>query len=126
MSQFTRVHGDLQPVMNYDAPGYTVGAVNAVTSAATVQPGGPVLQFGTFTSTVGHLTGTQVAAAVQAIQQLSTVMAYEFTTGGTYDTIAFATYPVGAWDWADTGSADVAITAVCGAGTTAAVATFTN
>ena len=30
MAQFTRTHGDYQPVMNYDAPAYTVGAVNAV------------------------------------------------------------------------------------------------
>lgn len=130
MAQFSRVNGDLLPLVNYDAFAYTNSGVNAVASAATVQPAGPKLQFGTFTSTVGHLTGAQVAAAVQAIEQLSTVMIYEFTTGGTYDTIAFATYPVAAWDWADgstePNSADAALTAVCGAGTCAATATFTN
>ena len=126
MAQFTRTNGDLYPQINYDANSYTNPGVNAVQSAVTVQPAGPVLQFGTFTSTVGHLTGAEVTAAIQTIEQLSTIMMYEFTTGGTYDTIAFATYPVGAWDWANGGSADLAITAVCGAGTTTATATFTN
>lgn len=126
MSGFTRVNGDLYPQINYDATSYTNPGVNAFSTAVTVQPQGPVLQFGTFTSTVGHLTGAQVSNAVIAIAQLSTIMLYEVTTGGTYDTIAFATYPAGAWDWADGQTADAAITAVCGAGTTAAVATFTN
>ena len=127
MSQFTRTNGDLLPQINYDADSYTNAGVNAVQSAVTVQPAGPVLQFGTFTSTVGHLTGAEVTTAIQTIQQLATIMMYEFTTGGTYDTIAFATYPVGAWDWANGGSADVAITAALNsAGTTAATATFTN
>ena len=126
MSQFTRTNGDLLPQINYDADSYTNAGVNAVQSAVTVQPAGPVLQFGTFTSTVGHLNGAEVTAAIQTIQQLATIMMYEFTTGGTYDTIAFATYPVGAWDWSNGGSADLAITAAVSAGTTAATATFTN
>ena len=130
MSQFTRSNGDLYPLNNFDATSYTNPGVNAFATAVTVQPQGPVLQFGTFTSTVGHLTGAQVTNAIIAIEQLATVMLYEVTTGGTYDTIAFATYPAGAWDWTDASSAansaDVAITAVCGAGTCAATATFTN
>lgn len=130
-NNLTKTHGDLKQVAVYDAGVTASGAgsstgLNAVTSGVSVQPQGPKLQFGTFTSTVGHLTGDQVAAAVQAIQQLATVHMYEFTTGGTYDTLAFATYPVGAWDWADGQTADVAITAVAGAGTTAATATFTD
>lgn len=126
MAGFTRSNGDLYPLINYDASSYTNPGVNAFSTAVTVQPAGPALQFGTFTSTVGHLTGTQVTNAINAIAQLATIMYYEVTTGGTYDTIAFATYPLGAWDWADTGTADAAITAVAGAGTTAATATFTN
>ena len=130
MAQFTKVHGDYQPVMNYDAANYAVGAINAFTSAATVQPAGPKLVFVTATSTVGHFTTTQVNAIIQTIQQLATVYTYEITTGATYDSVAVAMYPVGAWDIAngsaEPNSLDVAITAVAGAVTMAESATFTN
>ena len=49
MAQFTKVSGDFKQVMNYDAPSYTVGALNAITSAVTVQPQGPKLDFFTIT-----------------------------------------------------------------------------
>ena len=39
---------------------------------------------------------------------------------------AVAVYPTGAWDFSNTGSVDVAVTAAVGACTTAATATFTN
>jgi hypothetical protein len=126
MAQTTRVHGDNKQVMNYDAPGYTVGAVNAVTSAVTVQPQGPKLDFGTITSTVGHWTGSEVTTIIQTLQQLATVYIYEFTTGATYDTLAVAVYPTGAWDFTNGGSVDVAVTAAVGGVSTAATATFTN
>ena len=126
MATFTRTNGDLQQVMNYDAASYTNSGVNTVTSAVTVQPAGPKLDFGTITSTVGHYTGAEVNTIIQTLQQLATVYIYEFTTGGTYDTFAVGVYPVGAWDFANAGSVDVAITAAVGACTTAATATFTN
>jgi hypothetical protein len=129
MAQFTRVHGDFKPVMNYDAPDYTVGAVNAVTSAATVQPQGPKLQFATVTFTGTGTTGAQILATVNAIQQLATIYMYEFTTD-TNDTLAVAFYPVGAWgDVTATGAGtlDQAITDAAGeAVSVAATATFTN
>jgi hypothetical protein len=95
MAQFTRVNGDLKPVLWLDEPAYTNTGVNAVTSAATVQPQGPKLDYFTATAN-GGLTVTQVAAAVQAIQQLATIYIYEYTDASN-DTLAFAVYPTGAW-----------------------------
>jgi hypothetical protein len=129
MAQFTRVHGDFKPVMNYDAPDYTVGAVNAVTSAATVQPQGPKLEFATVTFTGTGTTGAQILATVNAIQQLATIYMYEFTTD-TNDTLAVAFYPIGAWGdvtATGTGTLDQAITDAAGeAVSVAATATFTG
>ena len=121
MAQFTRTHGDYQPVMNFDAPDYTVGAVNAVTSGATVQPQGPKLDFFTITFT-GAVTTTQFNTAIQTIQQLATIYMYEYTDD-TDDTLAIAVYPVGAWT---TTSLDTALTAAVEAVTVAASATFTG
>ncbi len=131
MSQFTRVHGDYQPVMNYDAPTYTVGAVNAFTSAATVQPQGPKLEYVTVAFTGTGTTTAQVNAAIQTIQQLSTIYIYEFTTvGAGNDTLAVAWYPIGAWGADPTTDAvglDAALTAAVGeAVVITATATFTN
>jgi hypothetical protein len=129
MAQFTRTHGDFQPVMNYDAPDYTVGAVNAITSAATVQPQGPKLSFATVTFTGSSTTGAQILATINAIQQLATIYLYEFTTD-TNDTLAIAFYPVNAWgDVTATGAGtlDAAITAAAGeAVSITATAAFTN
>lgn len=129
MAQFTRVHGDFKPVMNYDAPDYTVGSVNAVTSAATVQPQGPKLEFATVTFTGSGTTGTQILDTINAIQQLATIYMYEFTTD-TNDTLAVAFYPIGAWgDVTATGAGtlDQAITDAAGENVSiAASATFTN
>ena len=123
MAQVTKTHGDFQPVLHIDASSYTVGAVNAITSAATVQPQGPKLEFFTITG-----NGTQVldniSTVFSTVQQLATVYMYEYTNA-TDDTLAIAVYPVGAWTdttldnvlsnaWA---SANVAITTS---------ATFTN
>lgn len=95
MAQFTKVHGDFQPLMNYDSANYSVGALNAITSAVTVQPQGPKLDFFTITG-----NGTQVldniATVFQTVQQLATVHIYEYTNA-TDDTLAIAIYPTGAW-----------------------------
>jgi|688.fasta_scaffold93997_1 hypothetical protein len=129
MAQFTRTHGDFQPVMNYDAPDYTVGAVNAITSAATVQPQGPKLDFATVTFTGTGTTGAQILATINAIQQLAVIYMYEFTTD-TNDTLAVAFYPINAWgDVTATGAGtlDAAITAAAGeAVSITATATFTG
>jgi hypothetical protein len=97
MASFTKVNGDLLPVINFDSPAYTNSGANAVTSAATVQPQGPKLAYFTVTAaSSGALTGTQVSLIIQATQQLATVYIYEFTTAGP-DTLAMAVYPTGAW-----------------------------
>ena len=127
MAQFTKTNGDLLPVINYDSPAYTNSGANAVTSAATVQPQGPKLDFFTITAT-GALTGTQVNLIIQATQQLATVYLYEYTDT-TNDTLAMAVYPTGAWT---TTTLDTAIEAVLTAAslsnsvTTTATATFTG
>ena len=129
MAQFTRTNGDFKPVMNYDQPGYTNTGVNTITSAATVQPMGPKLAFGTITFTgIATPTGADLAITFQTIEQLATMMIYEFTeVGSTTDTLAVGIYPVEAWDFTNGGNLDVALTAALGyAVTTAATATFTN
>lgn len=128
MAQFTRVSGDFQPVMNYDSPEYENAGVNAVVSGATVQPQGPKLEYYTVTFTGSGTTGAQILAAINTIQQLSTVYIYEFTTD-TNDTLAVAAYPVGAWGdvTADGTGLDAALTAAVGeAVVITASATFTN
>ena len=118
----TRSHGDLKPVANFDTPDYTVGAVNAVTSAATVQPQGPKLDFATITKGSGSWTATQVKTIIDTIQTKAVVYMYEYTTG-TPDTLAVAYYPTGAWTTSDLDDAVTDVTAAC---TVAATATFTN
>lgn len=123
MAQFTKVNGDFKQVLNLDSPAYTNTGVNAITSAVTVQPQGPKLDFFTITG-----NGTQVldniATVFQSVQQLATIYIYEYTNA-TDDNLAIAVYPVGAWTtttldndlsnaWT---SANVAVTAT---------ATFTN
>lgn len=97
MASFTKVNGDLLPVINFDSPAYTNSGANAVSSGATVQPQGPKLDYFTVTAaSTGALTGTQVSLIIQATQQLATVYIYEFTTAGP-DTLAMAVYPTAAW-----------------------------
>ena len=123
MAQFTRANGDMKQVLWLDAPSYTNTGVNAVTSAVTVQPQGPKLDF--FTITLADVTANTTIAlqAVQTIQQLATIYIYEFTDTGT-DTLAVAVYPTGAWT---TASLTTAIdTATGGSSTVTATASFTN
>jgi len=123
MAYTTRTHGDFKPQMNFDADSYTVGSVNAVTSAATVQPQGPKLDFFTMTLAGSSTTGDQIKAAIDTIQQLATVYLYEFTTD-TNDTLAFAVYPTGAWT---TTTLNTALDAATGEDVTVtATATFTG
>ena len=124
MAQFTRVNGDYKQVLWLDAPSYTNSGVNAVTSAVTVQPQGPKLDFFTFEA-AGALTAAEVTQAIQSIQQLATVYIYEYTDAA-QDTLAMALYPTGAYT---AGTLQTQLQALGGgfaAGTVAATATFTN
>ena len=128
MAGFTRTAGDFEQVLGLDAASYTRGSINAITSAATVNPQGPKLDFVTITFTGTGTTGAQVKAALDTIQQKATIAVYEFTTvGGGNDTLAVALYNDDAWELTDAGDLDVAITAAVGeAVSMTASATFTN
>lgn len=123
MAQFTRVNGDYKQVLWLDAPSYTNTGVNAVTSAVTVQPQGPKLDFFTLTGN-GSQIADNIQAAFQTIEQLATIHIYEYTNA-TDDTLAIAIYPTGAWDVA---SLDAAFANAWTSAnvTSAATATFTN
>jgi len=136
MAYITPTHGDFQPVVvqdqgvNASSPGagWSTGA-NTVTSGVTVNVAGPKLDFGTITFT-GNATvsGSELAIAIQTIQQKATIAIYEFTTNSSNTaTLAVGSYPTGAWSFTNAGDLDVALTAALGyAVTTAATATFTN
>lgn len=97
MAQFSKVNGDLLPVLHLDSAAYTNSGANAVATGASVQPQGPKLDFFTVTASGSSaLTGTQVSLAIQATQQLATVYIYEFVTAGP-DTLSMAVYPTAAW-----------------------------
>ena len=117
MSSQTKYHGDFKPVANFDTRAYTVGDLGASTSAATVQPQGPKLEFFTITLAGLATDGAVLAGAINAIQQLASIYIYEVTDAST-DTLAVGIYPVGAWTL---GTLDTAT-----GGTTANGATFTN
>tara|TARA_R110000868_G_scaffold401435_1_gene676904 strand:+ start:200 stop:589 length:390 start_codon:yes stop_codon:yes gene_type:complete len=129
MAQFTKSNGDLLPVLNLDYPAYTNSGANAVSTANTVQPQGPKLDYFTITAaSSGALTGTQVNLIIQATQQLATVYIYEFTTAGP-DTLAMAVYPTGAWTTATLQTATRAALTAGGAANAvvaSATATFTG
>jgi hypothetical protein len=95
MAQFTRVNGDFKQVLWLDAPDYTNTGVNAVTSAVTVQPQGPKLDFFTLTGN-GSQIADNIQATFQTIQQLATIHIYEYNNA-TDDTLAIAVYPAGGW-----------------------------
>ena len=126
MASFTKVNGDLLPVINFDSPAYTNSGANAVSTANTVQPQGPKLDYFTVTAaSTGALTGTQVSLIIQATQQLATVYIYEFTTAGP-DTLAMAVYPTAAWTATTLqAAARAALTAGGAANTVVATATAT-
>jgi len=127
MAQFTKVNGDFLPVLNLDTFAYTNSGANALSSANTVQPQGPKLQYFTITAT-GDLSGAQIGIITQTVQSLATIYIYEYTNT-TNDTFAFASYPAGAWT---TGTLDTAVNAALTAAglsnttSSTASATFTN
>lgn len=123
MAQFTRVNGDFKQLMNYDSPSYTTTTVNAITSAVTVQPQGPKLDFFTLTGNGSQILDN-IATVFQTVQQLATIHMYEYTNA-TDDTLAIAIYPTGAWT---TTSLDNAMANAWTSAnvTSASSATFTN
>ena len=123
MAQFTRVNGDFLPVINYDSFAYTNSGVNAVSSANTVQPQGPKLEFFNIALADVAANTTIANTVITTIEQLATIMIYEFTDTGT-DTLAIAVYPVGAWT--TTTLATAIDTATGGTSTVTGTATFTN
>lgn len=123
MAQFTRVNGDFKQVLWLDAPSYTNSGVNATSSALTVQPQGPKLDFFTIELADVAANGTIAAQVIQTVEQLATIHIYEFTDTGT-DKLAVALYPTGAWT---TGTLTTAVDAATGGtSTVTATATFTN
>jgi len=123
MAQFTRANGDFYPVLRMDATSYTNPGVNAVSSAVTVQPQGPKLDFFTITLADVAANTTLANIAMLTVQQNAVVYIYEFTDTTT-DTLAVAVYPTGAWD--TTTLAAAIDTATGGSSTVTATATFTN
>lgn len=120
MAQFTKTHGDFQPVLRQDTAAYTTGALNAVTDGVAVNPAGPKLQFFTVTAS-GALSTGNVATVVQTLQQLATIYIYQYNDD-TNDYMGVALYPYGAWT---TTAIDTALTAAGVTGTTTtAGATF--
>jgi hypothetical protein len=127
MAQFTKVNGDFLPVLNLDTFAYTNSGANALSSANTVQPQGPKLQYFTITAT-GDLSGAQIGIITQTVQSLATIYIYEYTNT-TNDTFAFASYPAAAWTTTTLDTAvNAALTAAGLSNTTSstASATFTN
>jgi len=117
--------------MNYDASGYTKGALNAVTSGASVQPQGPKLDFFTIEGANIDNASTEsgnIALIVQAIQQLATIHMYQWTDAGANGTLAVAVYPTQAFS--TDGSVGANLTAVCQAVVSSVItsnsATFTS
>ena len=140
MAQFTKVHGDYQPVVVLDSGvANTAGAgwsngLNAVVANTTVQPQGPKLDYFTISAaSATGFSGAQVNTIIQTIQQLAVVYIYEYTNTTT-DTVAVAVYPTGAWSVDGSNGANVvaavntALTNASVANTTTgtASATFTN
>ena len=122
MAYVNPAHRDLKPVANFDAREYSVGSVNDVTSGVTVQPQGPKLDYFTVTAS-GALTGDNIAAIINTVQQLGVVYLYEYTDT-TNDTLAVAVYPTAAWT-ASTLQTAVAVSGIAGSSATvAAGATF--
>jgi hypothetical protein len=126
MAQFTKVHGDYQPVVVLDqGVANTAGAgwsngLNAVVSGAPVQPQGPKLDYFTISAaSTTHFSTSQVNTIIQTIQHLATVYIYEYTSTTT-DTLAVAVYPTGAWSVDGSNGANVVAavnTALTNAGT---------
>jgi hypothetical protein len=131
MAEFTRTHGDLQPVMNYDKATYESGAANLLISGASVQPAGPKLDFFTIEGANIDNVSTEsgnIYLLINAIQQLATIQMYQWADAGSNGTLAIGVYPTQAFS--TDGSVGANLTALCQGVVTSVVcsnsATFTS
>ena len=100
MAQFTRTHGDAQPVFAMDVQN---GPLAPTTAAAgtTTNFIGPAMDF--FGFDLGAAPTTQlgvnemVAQVMTSIEQLSTVMMYSVSATANVTNMSVAVYPVGAY-----------------------------
>lgn len=97
MAEFTRTHGDAQPVFNLDTSNGKIAASTS-TSATPVHPAGPRLDyFGAVANTTPAAeqgVDEYISNVIDAIQNAgATVAAYQ--VDGT--TLSFAVYPAGAF-----------------------------
>ena len=100
MAQFTRTHGDAQPVFAMDVQNGPV-APNTAANGTTTNFIGPAMDFFGFdlgaapTDQLG--VDEMVAQVMVSIEQLSTVMMYSVQATANTTNMSVAVYPVGAY-----------------------------
>lgn len=100
MAQFTRTHGDAQPVFAMDVQNGPV-ASTAPADGTVTNFIGPAMDF--FGLDLGAAPTSQlgvngaVSAVNEAIAQLATVMMYQVQASASAVNMSVAVYPVGAW-----------------------------
>ena len=100
MAQFTRTHGDAQPVFAMDVQNGPV-APSTAADGTTTNFIGPAFDF--FGFDLGAAPTTQlgvdemVAQVMVSIEQLSTVMMYSVSATANVTNMSVAVYPVGAY-----------------------------
>ena len=100
MAQFTRTHGDAQPVFAMDVQNGPV-APSTAADGTTTNFIGPAMDF--FGFDLGAAPTTQlgvdemVAQVMVSIEQLSTVMMYSVSATANVTNMSVAVYPVGAY-----------------------------
>lgn len=100
MAQFTRTHGDAQPVFAMDTLNGPV-ASTANAAGTTTNFMGPGMQF--FGIDLGGIPTTQlgvggaVSAVLQCIEQQATVMIYSVSNTASATNMSVASYPLDGW-----------------------------
>lgn len=100
MAQFTRTHGDAQPVFAMDTLNGPV-ASTANAAGTTTNFMGPGMQF--FGIDLGAIPTTQlgvggaVSAVLQCIEQQATVMIYSVSNTASVVNMSVASYPLDGW-----------------------------
>lgn len=100
MAQFSRVHGDVNPIVNFDRKDG-----GASVTSTPINPAGPKLDFFSIvldsdTSPVNQMgTGGAIQAVLTCVGQLATVHMYQVddVTGLGDAQLSLAIYPTGAW-----------------------------
>jgi len=105
MAQFTRTHGDAQPVFAMDTLNGPV-ASTANAAGTTTNFMGPGMQF--FGMDLGAIPTSQlgvsgaVSAVLQCIEQQATVMIYSVSNTASVVNMSVASYPLDGWTAAQT------------------------